>query len=77
MAEKIFPKGVTVFAPHPKAPSFIRAEIMITPEDFNAWLQDEGNQYYSDYKGKNQIKLQVVEISGKLSVQVNTYKKEG
>lgn len=74
MAEqKIYPKGVMVFAPHEKAPKFVKGTIMITLPDLKEWLAGEGKDYIGEYKGKPQLKLQILEFNGKLSVQVDTY----
>lgn len=74
MADTIFPKGVRVFEPHPKAPSFIKGSIVITVNEFVTFCK-ENQELLSEYKGQKQIKLQLQERKGGgLSITVDTYK---
>ena len=74
--QKVYPKGIAVFTKHEKAPEWVKETIIITPAVFFEWCKNEGNQYMSDYKGNDQIKLQLIEYEGKPSISVDTYKKE-
>lgn len=75
MAEKqkrIYPKGIIAFAPRDKAPSFVKGSIVITVDQLTEWIE-ENKQYQSDYKGYKQIRLDISEFDGKLSLSVNTF----
>ncbi len=76
MAEKrVFAKGVHAIKPHPNAPAFIKASVIITLQDLMSWWEKEGTKYLDDYNGKQQLKLQITEWEGKFSIAVDTYKK--
>lgn len=76
MTEKyIYPEGVRSFPPNEKAPSFIKGTLVITIDEFNDWLK-KNKELLSEYKGKSQIRLTVVDNKkGGVSLQVDTYKK--
>lgn len=71
--EKVFAKGVMAFAPHEKAPSFVKGSIVISMNDFIAWAK-ENTQHLTDYKGVKQLRLQITEWEGKFNIQVDTFK---
>lgn len=71
--KKTYPKGMVAFNPLPTAPKFIKAAIMINPNDLYDWLGGEGKQCLGTYKDQPQLKLQLVEFNGKLSLQVDMY----
>jgi len=76
MAEaKVYPKGVVAFKPHERAPKFVIASVVISPQILALWCAGEGKELMSDYKGTEQIKLQITEYEGKYSVSVDSYKK--
>jgi len=74
--EKIYPKGFVCFAKNEKAPDFVKGTIIITLEDFKEWVNGDGKQYLTDYKGKKQLKLQLTEWEGRPSLSVDTFKPE-
>ena len=77
MADKVFPKGVFAFPPRQGAPDFVVGSLVVTLEDFKAFVNGDGKQYLSDYNGKKQLRLQLTKTrDGKLSVSVDTYKKD-
>jgi len=57
--ETIFAEGIRTFGRNEKAPDFVLGSIVITLEDFKAWV-NSNQQYLTDYNGKKQIKLQVL-----------------
>lgn len=73
--EAIYPEGVRVFAPHPKAPDYVKATIVITPNDLVSWLK-KNEHLLSEYEGKKQLKLQLLDGNKGLYCTVDTYKKE-
>lgn len=74
MSETVFPKGIRVFDPHAKAPSFIKASIVITLNELVKFCK-ENPDLLTEYNGEKQIKLQLVEKkAGGLSMTVDTYK---
>lgn len=75
MAEKqkrIYPKGIIAFAPRDKAPSFVKASIVLSVDELTEWMATN-TQFHSDYKGTKQIRIDQVEFDGKLSLSVNTF----
>jgi hypothetical protein len=75
MADKIYPEGIRAFSKHDKAPDFVKGTIVITPNDLFAWLKKNEN-LLTEYEGKKQIKLQILEGQKGLYLQVDTYKKD-
>jgi len=66
MAE-LFPNGIRAFKPNEKAPDFVKAEIVISKDDFKAWMLTEGNE----------IKLTLKESKkGTYYFAVNNYEKK-
>lgn len=74
MAEKIYPKGINTFAKHEKAPDFVLGTIVINLSNFKEWINGDGKEYLSDYKGSPQLKLQVLQGKERLNILVDTYK---
>ena len=61
---------------HDKQPDFVKGSIVVTPNDLISWLKkNEG--LMSEYEGKKQLKLQLLEGKNGLYLSVDTYKKEG
>lgn len=76
MAEpKVYPKGIMTFPKHEKAPDFVKGSIAITLEDLREWLKGDGAQYLTEYNGKKQLKLQILDGQKGLYLTVDTYKK--
>ena len=70
--EKVYPKGIIAFKPNEKAPEFVKGSVLITPTDLIEWLK-ENDSYMTDYKGKSQIKLQLLENEKGLYFCVDTF----
>jgi len=70
--EKVYPKGIIAFKPNEKAPEFVKGSVLITPTDLIEWLK-ENDSYMTDYKGKLQIKLQLLENEKGLYFCVDTF----
>jgi len=70
--EKVFPKGMMAFKPNEKAPEFVKASVMVTPNELISWLK-ENSDYLTDYKGNKQLKLQLLENDKGLYFVVDTY----
>ncbi len=75
MADAIFPEGIRVFSPHAKAKDFVKGSLVITPNDLFKWLKANEN-LLTEYEGKKQLKLQILEGKKGLYVAVDTYRKE-
>ncbi len=76
MADQILPEGIRFFPKHANAPDFVLGTMVITPNDLYAWLK-ANEQLLSEYQGKKQIKLQLLNSKqGKLYAAVDTYKAE-
>lgn len=58
--EKIYPKGIITFAKNEKAPDFVKGTVVITPNDLMEWLK-ENQSLLTEYNGKKQLKLQLLE----------------
>lgn len=75
MAAKIYPKGIMVFTPSEAQKKFKTASICITLADFKEWVNGEGSEYLTEYKGKKQLKLDIsTRQDGMLQVTVDLYK---
>lgn len=72
MAEKIFPKGISVFPPRQGAPSFVKGSVLIIPNDLVQFLKENPN-YLGEYKEKKQLRLDLMEGDKGLYLQVNTF----
>jgi len=70
--EKVFPKGMMAFKPNEKAPDFVKASVMVTPNELISWLK-ENSDYLTDYNGNKQLKLQLLENDKGLYFVVDTY----
>ena len=70
---KVYPKGIIVFNPNEKAPSFVKGTIVISPNQLTEWLE-QNPDHVTDYKGEPQLKLQLLEGDKGLYVIVDTYK---
>lgn len=70
--EKVFPKGMMAFKPNEKAPDFVKASVMVTPNELISWLK-ENSDYLTEYKGNKQLKLQLLENEKGLYFVVDTY----
>ena len=70
--EKVFPKGMMAFKPNEKAPDFVKASVMVTPNELISWLK-ENSDYLTEYKGNKQLKLQLLENDKGLYFVVDTY----
>lgn len=73
MADKVFPKGMFAMKPHERAPSFVKATVVITINDFFDWIETR-NDLLVEYHGKKQMKFQITEgKEGKYSIAVDTF----
>ena len=73
--DKKFPQGIRVFAPRENAPSFVKGQIIITPNDLFQWLKDNPD-LLTDYQGNKQLKISILERKhgGGWNTVVDTYK---
>lgn len=77
MADKIYVTGFRAFPKHEKAPDFVLGTLVISLDDFKAFVNGEAKQYLSEYKGKKQLKIQVTKgKEGGLVFAVDTWKAE-
>lgn len=75
MADKIYPKGIRVFAPRSGAPSFVKGSVVVNPNELVRWLK-ENSGLLTEYKGEKQLKLDLLEGKDGLYMAVNTFKKD-
>jgi len=74
MAEpKIYSKGIVTFAKNEKAPDFVLGTMVITPNDFMEWIK-ENKSLLTEYNGKSQIKLQILNGNKGIYLTVDTFK---
>jgi hypothetical protein len=75
MVEKIYVKGFIGFPKHEKAPEFVIGSLVININEFKEFVNGDGKQYLTDYKGNNQLKIQVTKgRNGGMVFCVDTYK---
>lgn len=74
----IYVNSIRCFKKHDNAPNFVLGEMVINVEEFIAYLQGEGKQYFKDYKGTPQLRLQVLQSdkSG-INLRVDNYQSQG
>lgn len=75
MSDKIYPKGIRVFPKHAKAPEFVLGTVIVSVDEFVAWVNDN-HQLLTEYNGEQQLKLQLLTGNKGIYMQVDTYKKE-
>lgn len=72
--DKVLPEGIRMFAPHQNAPDFVKGSVVITLNDLVEFGKKNPN-YLTEYQGKKQLKLQLLESrDGKPYLAVDTYK---
>ena len=75
MAEKVYIPAIRNFKPNERAPQFILASMVIDVAEFNDWINNEGSQYLTEYNGKKQLRLTVLQSDKTgVNIQVDTYK---
>lgn len=75
MAEKIYAAGIKCFPKRDKAPDFVLGSVVISPDDLNAWCIDN-KDLLSEYKGKKQLRLDLLQGKEGPYLSVNTFKKQ-
>lgn len=66
-------EGLRFFEPRQGAPDFVKGTLVVSVDDFTAWLTAQPG---SDYNGKKQVKLQLLESqAGKMYLKVDNYVK--
>jgi len=74
MENNKFVNGLFIYNPHPKAPEWVKADIVIDCDKFVEWMRANYKTVEINGRQSNQVKLQVkVSKDGKLYVQVNDY----
>lgn len=73
MADKVYPKGVAVFGPNEKAPSFVKGTIIISLNGLVQFCKENPN-LLTEYKGDKQLKLQLLDGNKGLYTVVDDYK---
>jgi hypothetical protein len=71
MAEaKIFPKGITFFAPRENAPTWVKGSVIVNANEFFAWMQANKDLLKESEKYGKQFKFIVTDKG----MQVDTWK---
>jgi hypothetical protein len=65
-----YPKGIRTFNKHMNAPSFVVCDLVIDLNEFIEWCKVEGREHLTDYNGRKQLKLELVEGREKINIQV-------
>ena len=73
MAETIYPQGLKAFEPRKGAPEYVKADIVITVDEFIQWLKNN-DKLFSEYKGNAQLRCQMKEGKSGLYISVDTWK---
>ena len=76
MSDKKYVEGVRFFNPHPKSPDFVKGTVVITPNDLIEWLK-ENKSVLTDYNGKKQLKLQMLEGNKGIYFKVDDFVPSG
>ena len=76
MSKTVYVKGMRVFAPHEKAPDFVKGALIITPKELVQFIKDNP-EYLSEYNGEKQLKCQILEGDKGLYFTVDTWKPDG
>ena len=69
MSDIVFPKGLSVKAPHEKAPDFVKGSISIKKEVFLDWLSHQQGEWVN-------LDIKTSKKDGKYYAQVNDWKAE-
>ena len=72
---KIYPEGIRTFAPHAGAPDFVKGKVVITLDDFFAWIKANPD-YKTEYNGKKQVKFDLLEGQKGLYFALDNYTKK-
>ena len=67
---KIYPKGISYFAPKENAPTWVKGSLIITPRQLVEWLKENESVLVENEKYGKQLRLQVTDKG----VQVDTWK---
>ena len=73
--EKIYPKGLMVFGPREGAPDFVKGVVVLSMRELMEWAKTQ-QEHYSDYKGKKQLRFQLLQGDKGLYLQLDTWKPE-
>jgi len=74
MSENKLPEGIRYFEKHANAPDFVIDSLVITIDDFNAFVENNPD-LLTEYNGKKQLKLQRLKSKqGKIYLSVDTFK---
>jgi len=72
--QKVYPKGIKIFAPRTGAPTFVKGSMVVNPNDLVAWLKQNQNYLTDSEKYGKQLTLDLLEGKDGLYVTVNTFK---
>ena len=67
---KIFPKGITFFAPRENAPTWVKGSVIVNANEFFAWMQANKDLLVESEKYGKQFKFIVTDKG----MQVDTWK---
>lgn len=73
--EKIYPKGIITFPKREGSPDFVLGSAVVTVKDFFEFCK-ENQSLMSEYNGKNQLKLNILQGQNGVYFTVDTYKKK-
>jgi hypothetical protein len=73
MSDNKLPEGIRYFEKHANAPDFVIDSLVITIDDFNAFVE-QNPDLLTEYNGKKQLKLQRLRSKqGKMYLSVDTF----
>ena len=73
MSDNKLPEGIRYFEKHANAPDFVIDSLVITIDDFNAFVE-QNPDLLTEFKGKKQLKLQRLRSKqGKIYLSVDTF----
>lgn len=71
--KRIYAKGIRLFPARTGSPEWVKASVLITPNELFAWLK-ENPSYLTEYKEQKQLKLDLLEGKDGLYLAVNVFK---
>lgn len=71
--DNLYPKGIMCFGANDNAPDFVMGSVMITLEDLFEWAKSNSD-LLTEYKGKKQIKMQLLKGDKGPYMKVDTFK---
>ena len=73
MSDTIYPQGVKAFSPKDGSPEWVAGDLIISLDEFKEFV-NSNQDLLSEYKGKKQLRLSLLNGRKGLYLTVNTFK---